>query len=388
MTARIGFLVYRLFHIGLSVLIAALLLSLTLSAVRSSTKTEAPARAATNSTVLNYLYSISGTKTIAGQHNREPNSNPVSWTNWICSVTGKYPKLWGGDFLYLEDDINNRWTMITEAKNQWDNGAFVTLMWHVCPPTIDEEHCDWEGGIKSDLTDDQWSELVTYSTTTTTLNHRWRDRIDEIVPYLQYLKDNGVEVLWRPLHEMNDESKKYDGDPYPGWAWWCGRRGENGSRKLYQITHNYMVYTKGLTNLIWVWNVKDVTPTTTILSATSVYTSYYPRDEDVDYVDVVSMDPLNYGFTAENYSATLIIAKEKPIAIGECGELPSPTVLAAQPRWTWFLGWAELVKASNTIIEIRAVYNDPRVVKLFRVWLPLIIKDNQSLDTATASMLD
>jgi mannan endo-1,4-beta-mannosidase len=376
MTARIEFSVHRLFHVGLSILIATLLLSLTLSADRSSTETETPARGATNSEVLNYLNSISGTKTVSGQHNREPNSNPVSWTNWIYSVTGKYPKLWGADFLYLEDDINNRSTMITEAKNQWNSGALVTLMWHVCPPNITQTFCDWDSGIKSDLTDDQWTELVTYSTTTTTLNHKWRDRIDEIVPYLQYLKDNGVEVLWRPLHEMNDD-----------WCWWCGRPGPTGSLKLYQNTHDYMVYTKGLTNLIWVWNVKDVTPTTTILSATSVYTSYYPRDEDVDYVDVVSMDPLNYGFTADNYSATLIIAKDKPIAIGECGELPSPTVLAAQPRWTWFLGWAELVKASNTITEIRAVYNDPRVVKLCRVWLPLIIKGNQSLDTPTVGML-
>lgn len=367
MTARIEFLVYRLFHIGLSILIAALLLSLTLSAVRSSTETETPARAATNSTVLNYLYSISGTKTIAGQHNREPNSNPVSWTNWIYSVTGKYPGMYGADFLYLQDDINNRWTMITETKNQWNNGAFVTLMWHVCPPTI-QEPCDWEGGIMSDLSDAQWDELVTDGTP---LNNQWKTRIDTIVPYLEDLKNNGVEVLWRPLHEMNDESEKYPGDPHTGWCWWCGRSEPNGSRKLYQITHDYMVYTKGLTNLIWVWNVKDITPTTTILTATLVYSSYYPGDE---YVDVVSLDPWNHGFTTENYSATLIIAKDKPIAIGETGKLPLPSVLAAQPCWTWFLGWAELVKASNTITEIRAVYNDPRVVKLYRVWLPLIIR--------------
>jgi mannan endo-1,4-beta-mannosidase len=348
-------------QIGLPVLIAALLLSLTLLAVRSSAETEKSARAVTNSTVLDYLHRISCTRTIAGQHNREPNSNPVSWTNWIYSVTGKYPKLYGADFLYLQDDVDNRGTMINAAKDQWNNGAFVTLMWHVCPPTIQEPSCDWEDGIMSDLSDAQWEELVTHSTITTTLNHRWRERINEIVPYLRDLEDNGVEVLWRPLHEMNDD-----------WCWWCGRPGPNGSRKLYQITHDYMVYTKGLTNLIWVWSIKDITPTATILlSATLVYTSYYPGDE---YVDVVALDPWNHGFTAENYSATLIIAKDKPIAIGETGELPPPSVLAAQPCWTYFLGWAELVKASNTITEIRAVYNDPRVVTLRRVWLPLLIR--------------
>ena len=56
-----------------------------------------------------------------------------------------------------------------------------------------------------------------------------------------------MEVLWRPLHEMNE-----------GWSWWGGRPGSSGSRRLYQITHDYLVGVKGLTNLVWVWNVKDV----------------------------------------------------------------------------------------------------------------------------------
>jgi len=354
-----------------AVLCAALLLVVTLL----SLLTMQPAHAVTNGWVLDYLCTISGTKTLSGQHNGEPNSDPAIWTNWIYSVTGWYPGLWGGDFLYLYDDVQpcNRWKMITEAKNQWDNGALVTLMWHVCPPTVPEP-CGWEDGIMSDLSDAQWNELVTYSTTTTSLNYRWRERIDEIVPYLQYLKCNGVEVLWRPLHEMNDDIPQPGRQP--GWCWWCGRPGPEGSRKLYQITHDYMSNTKGLTNLIWVWNVKDVTPTTTILSATLVYSAYYPGDE---YVDVVSMDPRNYGFTQENYSATLNIANGKPIAIGECATLPSSSLLATQPRWTWFLGWAEEVSASNTITEIRAVYNDCLVVNRGRIkvclWLPVITKE-------------
>ena len=309
--------------------------------------------------VLNYLYTISGTKTVSGQHNREPNSDPARWTNWIYSVTGKYPGLWGGDFLYLPDDVQHRGTMIEEAKNQWNNGSLVTLMWHVCPPTINQTFCDWETGIMSDLTDNQWAELVTYSTITTTLNYKWRERLNEIVPYLEDLQKNGVEVLWRPLHEMNDD-----------WCWWCGRPGPNGSRKLYQITHDYMTNEKGLTNLIWVWSFKDVTTTVTTTLA------YYPGDS---YVDVVALDPWNdWSFPLENYTMTLAIANDKPIAIGETAKLPSPTVLAAQPRWTWFLGWAELVKAHNSEEEIKAVYNDCRVVNrgLIKVcaWLPMIIR--------------
>lgn len=39
---------------------------------------------------LMYLYEISGTKTIAGIHNREPNAIPNQWTNNIQKLTGKY----------------------------------------------------------------------------------------------------------------------------------------------------------------------------------------------------------------------------------------------------------------------------------------------------------
>jgi mannan endo-1,4-beta-mannosidase len=298
------------------------------------------------SKVLRYLYSISGSKTISGQYNGEPNCDPDKWTTWIYTVTGKYPGLWGGDFLYLYEDVQPdcRWKMIKEAKKQWHNGALVTLSWHVCPPHY-EEHCDWEKGIMSDLTNEEWDELVKEGQP---MNNKWKERIDTIVPYLRDLQYNGVEVLWRPLHEINAE-----------WCWWCGR--PDHSPKLYQITHDYMTHEKGLKNLIWVWNVKDLTPTTTISSTTLEFTKYYPGD---NYVDVVSLDPWNHGFTQEIYSATLAVANGKPIGIGETGKLPPCNVLSAQPRWVWFLGWAEQVKASNTITEVREVYNCPRVITI------------------------
>jgi mannan endo-1,4-beta-mannosidase len=85
------------------------------------------------------------------------------------------------------------------------------------------------------------------------------------------------------------------------------------------------------------------------------------------------------GYSMTNYEAMLKIAKDKPLAIGECARLPSPSVLAAQPRWAWFLAWAELVKQHNTIEEINAFYNHPRVVNrgdinlgFTKVYLPSI----------------
>ncbi|XXT14527.1 glycosyl hydrolase [Sorangium sp. So ce429] len=299
---------------------------------------DAASAAPRDSKVLKFLYSISGSKTIAGQHNREPNADPARWTRKIQQITGKHPLLWGGDFLFDADSIKHRGTMIGEAKRQWARGALVTLTWHACPPTVSEP-CDWHRDILSHLRDDQWNEIIRNGSN---LNVRWKARLDTIVPYLRDLMNNDVEVLFRPLHEMND-----------GWSWWGGRPGDNGSRALYRITHDYLVNTKGLHNLIWVWNVKDV-------KIQSIQ-EYYPGDK---YLDVASLDIYVNGYTQENYRAMLNIARGKPIAVGECQDLPSPSVLASQPRWVWFLGWAELVVQRSSPAQLRAIYNDPRVLTL------------------------
>ncbi|MBC6612471.1 discoidin domain-containing protein [Hymenobacter sp. BT507] len=281
---------------------------------------------------LNFLYSISGTRTASGMHNRQPIATPSTYTNRVQAITGQYPALWSSDFLFEQSEINNRWAMTNEAKAQWAQGALINLMFHACPPT-QAEPCQWEGGIKSSLTNAQWQELITDGTQ---LNRNWKARLDAIVPYLHDLKNNGVEVLFRPLHEMNQ-----------GVFWWAGRPGPNGTARLYQITHDYLRNTKGLTNLIWVWNVQDFG------SLASDLANYNPGSS---YWDVLSLDMYytdGQGYSTAKYNAMLNAAGGKPIAIGECEVLPSPSLLASQPKWSFFMGWSELVfeKNSNTTIQ-------------------------------------
>lgn len=291
--------------------------------------------AATGFKTLDYLYAISGTKTISGIHNREPNSTPARWTDEIFSTTGKYPGLWSGDFLFQQDNIDHRQTMIEEALNQWKKGAIVNLMWHACNPALGEP-CAWDGGVLSAMTDVQWNELLTEGTT---INLAWKAMMDDVATYLQYLEDNGVEVLWRPLHEMNQ-----------GAFWWGGRPGPDGTRKLYQLTHDYLTNTKGLTNLIWVWDLQDFE------SLPSDVTSYNPGDE---YWDVLALDIYDggSGFSTLKYSTMVSAANGKPIAIGECQDLPTIAELIAQRKWTFFMSWSELTFSHNTEQEIKTLYN-------------------------------
>lgn len=299
------------------------------------------ATAQTSYKSLNYLYGISGTKTASGMHNREPNSAPATWTNQINATTGKYPALWSGDFLFAGSDVANRQTMINEAKAQWASGALVNIMFHACPPT-QAEPCAWEGGVKSTLTNAQWTELITNGTT---LNNNWKARLDVIAGYLQDLKNNGVEVYFRPLHEMNQ-----------GIFWWAGRPGSNGTARLFQITRDYLRNTKGLTNLIWVWDLQDFS------SLSSDLTNYNPGSS---YWDVLAMDMYysdGQGYTAAKYNAMVNAAGGKPIAIGECEVLPSPSLLSSQPKWGFFMGWSELVYNSNSTANIQNAFWASNVV--------------------------
>lgn len=52
----------------------------------------------------------------------------------------------------------------------------------------------------------------------------------------------------------------------------------------------------------------------------------------------------------------------KPIAIGECQQVPTPAELAAQPAWTFFMLWPDFLDANAQ--SLQTAYRDPRVVTL------------------------
>ncbi|MGO4547103.1 discoidin domain-containing protein [Paenibacillus sp. 2TAB23] len=286
--------------------------------------------------VLDYINSISGSKTVIGIHNREPNATPAVQTNAVTNITGRYPGLWSGDFLFSSSDISNRWTMIYEAKKQWDNGAIVNIMMHVTPPTQSDSG-NWNGGVVSSLSNAQWTDLITNGGA---LNQAWKARLDNYAQYLQYLEDQNVTVLFRPFHEMNQ-----------GIFWWAGRPGANGTAALYRLTHDYLENTKGLSNLVWVWDMQDLDLNWSVYNPGS---SYW----DIFALDVYNPD----GFTTAKYNAALAVAGNKPIAIGECDKLPTASQLLAQPRWTFVMSWAELTFSSNTNAQIQALYGASNVI--------------------------
>ena len=292
--------------------------------------------------VLDFLYHISGKKTIAGIHNREPNASPAVWTNKIFATTGKYPGLWSGDFLFQPENIDHRQTMISEAVAEWKKGSLVNIMWHACNPALSQP-CGFDSaGVLSHLSDTQWRELLKPGTV---INGRWRAMMDEICGYLQQLKDQQVEVLWRPLHEMNQRL-----------FWWGGRPGRNGTLQLYRLMHDYMTKTKHLTNLIWVWDLQDFGSLSTDVVA------YNPGKK---YWDLAALDVYDgNGYTQSKYDIMKDAAGSRPMAIGECSRLPTADQLMKQPKWVFFMSWSELTFESNSNTELINLYTSPNVITL------------------------
>jgi len=317
------------------IIICCVFLFLTFNVISSNAQTKFK--------VLNYLYNISGKYTIAGQQGS-------GFVDDVGQVAGKYAGLWGEDFTFVIDGefgggsiTESRRRMIEEAKKRWDEGYIISLMFHACPP-LQAEPCSWYDDVLSTLTDEQWTQLITPGTT---MYNNWLARLDKIAVGLQELEDNNIEVLFRPFHEMNQ-----------GAFWWGGRPGTNGTAKIYQITHDYLTNVKGLTNLIWVWNLQDFS---TLASDVNTY------DPGSDYYDLLTLDVYwsdGTGLTDTKYNLIKNKAAGKPIGLGELDALPSPSVLASQPKWTYFMAWRELTQQKNTDSYIRQVYNATNVVTL------------------------
>jgi mannan endo-1,4-beta-mannosidase len=290
--------------------------------------------------LLAYLNSISGKAIIAGQHNY-PNVG-ARWTDMAYDLTGKYPGLFGGDFGFSagedKDSVLSRPALVAEVGRQYKNGAVIALTWHEVRPTEDEP-VTFKESVQGHLTDAEWKELLTPGSP---LNLRWCAQVDVIAGYLKQLRDAHVPVLFRPYHEINGN-----------WFWWTGRPGKDGSAALYRQLYDRFVNVHHLDNLVWVWNANAPNG-----SNVGPIEDYYPGAQ---FADVVSMDI--YGeFKQEDYTHMLALAAGKPIALAEVGGLPTPEVLAKQPRWTYFMCWSEFIQEHNPVDLVNAVYHAPMVL--------------------------
>jgi mannan endo-1,4-beta-mannosidase len=293
--------------------------------------------------LLEFLYSISGNKTLSGQHNYPGFRS--GYSKRAREITGHTPAIWGQDFGFTggagdKDAILHRAPNMEEAIRQHREGSIITLMWHAVRP-MDDEPNGWKESVQNKLTDAQWAELTRVGSP---LHRRWLQQLTVVAGYLSKLRDAHVPVLWRPYHEMNGD-----------WFWWGFRPGPQGTAALYR--QMFEVFTKqfGLNNLLWVWNANKVNDE----GNAGPYRDYFPG---LDTVDILATDVYHSDYRDSHYTQLLELAQGKPVALGEIGAVPDPTIFIRQPRWAWFMIWSDFLDGTNSHGAIQALYNDHRVL--------------------------
>lgn len=281
-----------------------------------------------------------GRRTFAGQHEADVR-RPVRLDQVARLTDGAAPAILGLDFqLYSQAWTNPEETGAVELALDWalNRHGIVTLSWHWLSPF---------GGA-----DPVWSSFSTDKTTfdvgrvadESSAEHAAIIRdLDRIAGQLARLRDAGVPVLWRPLHEAEG-----------GWFWW-GARGPEAAKTLYRLMFDRFTRHHRLDNLIWVWTTTD----------NDDALEWYPGD---NYVDILAADlyfpPGVHGdfFTVfdrlrERYQG------RKPIALGECGVIPA---INPHAHWLWFLVWDDFIVRPriNPPDFVRETYRSPRAVVL------------------------
>jgi mannan endo-1,4-beta-mannosidase len=162
-----------------------------------------------------------------------------------------------------------------------------------------------------------------------------------LADHLGYLSDHGVPVLFRPYHEMNA--------PSCGAGFWWSNQSPEKYKALWRIMYNYLVNTRGLHNLIFVWAPAAWDGVTGTDPA-----AYYPGSQ---YVDVVGIDDYSSNpATVDTQSAwtaqwyTGLESYRKPRMLAESFYVPvnqaQKDTLSRTPWVIWSV-WGQAITADN-----------------------------------------
>ena len=305
-----------------------------------------------------FLDSIRGKKIISGQAFEDVNEN---WLTIISDASGgKQPAIMSLDFMNsspLRVSMGTNPDATTDKGIDWvkNKGGILEMHWH------------WDAPSK--VTGDKWQAFYTKNTTfdvaaamndVNSEDYKLLVRdIDIVAERLLRLQNEGIALLWRPLHEAEGK-----------WFWWGAKTGD-ACKKLYRMMYDRLVNHHKINNLIWVWNSYGTTKE-----------NWYPGD---DVVDIIAWDYPDYNAQTGSWSQyqQLFGTNNKLFALGESGELFNPELLQNQP-WLYFITWAYMIKdpgqqnGKNTASWINQVFNDSRVLTLEDLQLGLKAKAGQS----------
>lgn len=277
--------------------------------------------------VFHYLQENFGKKILSGSFaNVDWNANEAEW---VFNHTGKFPAINNFDFIHFHESPQDwiDYGDIEPVRQWWLANGLVGCMWHWRVPANDGSSFSFRYGKKPDET------CLSPSVIDDPLSDGYRLLVadmDAIARYLKLMRDDGIPVLWRPLHEGMGRRWR-DGKP---WFWW-GAGGAEAYRNLWKMMYERFTHHHGLNNLIWVW--------TTVNDECE----WYPGDE---YVDIVSCDLYRRGMWRTNriFKRLRRLYPAKILSLSECGDVPGiPRQWRHGARWSWFSVWYDYARTRD-----------------------------------------
>lgn len=289
--------------------------------------------------LLCYLYSIYGTKVLAGQQEQSWDNDPDIDNIYIQSVTGKLPALRGQDFLYQQTDGKGR-TTTSRAIDWWQAGGISQISYHMGNPGGDDSYGSSLSGCGNGC-------IADALTNGTSKNQVLKQRLDHVATELAKLQAANVAVIWRPWHEANGK-----------WFWW-GMEGGGEFNKLFRFTYDYLVKTKGIHNVVWEVAWAQPNPDNSWDPGKAYYDLAGPDTYD-------SQSP----FAGQYAASRNIVGNVVPISLQENGLLPDPAQMFNnnQAPWLYWNTWTQFEYepgnqyGKNTKAYTIQCYSDPHTV--------------------------
>ena len=264
---------------------------------------------------------------------------------------GSYPAILGLDMMeYSLSRVEHGGKSdkaVPQAIDYWNKGGIVSFCWHWNAPSPYLKN-PWYSGFYTQYTSFNLEKVMNGKDEAgfKLLNQD----IDAIAAQLLRLKEAGVPVLWRPLHEASG-----------GWFWW-GASGKDAYLKLYHLLFERLTNEYGLNNLIWIWNAQDP--------------EWYPGDDEVDLIgiDIYPGERVYNAQSATFLPLTRIAGERKMIVLSENGCIPDPEeVFRNGTVWGYWCTWGGEFVLSNTkfnkpserhteVSMIKKAYSDERVI--------------------------
>ena len=268
-----------------------------------------------------FLCDIYGKYSLTGQF--ADDGRRSSELQQINKATGKDFAVLGLDMMNYSSanrDNGSKGNSVEYAYDWYVNGGgIVQMCWHWNSPgeyAINDAEHPWYGSFYAESSNIDLDKIMNGQD-----EHGYEllmADIDYIAGQFERLRDEGVPIIWRPLHEASG-----------GWFWW-GDCDPESYKKLWKVMYDKMTNEHNLTNLIWMWNGQNA--------------DWYPGD---DCVDIVSWDIYQGNNVYTSFGGTFAKAVQcssagKLVALSENGCVMDPDlVMRDNARWLFWGTWAD-----------------------------------------------